>query len=95
MSYGVAAPSAWLPLIVMPGMRPILELSEMTVSSILGSRNTWKCPVPIGANCPSITFSEIPRQSSSSPVAAASSKISTVSSKEHRINAPVSALLIP
>ncbi len=32
------------------------ELSDMTVSSILGSRRTSKCPVPIGAIWPSITF---------------------------------------
>lgn len=41
-SYGVAAPPASPPLTGMPGMRPIRELSLITVSSILGSRRTSK-----------------------------------------------------
>lgn len=52
-------------------------------------------PVPNGASCPSIMFSETPVSGSPSANIAASIKISTVSSNEQRTNGPESSRLIP
>jgi len=58
-------------------------------------RKTPKEPVPTGASWPSMMFSLTPSSPSLSPKQAASSRMSTVSSKEHLINGPVSCLLMP
>jgi len=59
------------------------------------SRSKSKQAVPILGSWPMMMFSETPLIGSTSAWAAASINTSTVSSKEQRIRAPVSCLLIP
>ena len=63
--------------------------------NFFSSRINDICPLPSGANWPSIIFSVTPVNGSPSANIAASIKISTVSSKEHRTNGPESTRLIP
>ena len=68
------------------------SMASFNISSLRCRPNS---PVPTGQNWPSMMFSLTPVIPSLSENAAASMRISTVSSNEHRINGPVSARLIP
>ena len=66
--------------------------ASLSMSSLRWRPNS---PVPRGQNCPSMMFSERPFMPSRSENAAASRRMSTVSSKEHRMSGPVSTRLMP
>ena len=70
--------------------------SRSTASfSISSFRCNPNSPVPNGQNWPSMMFSDNPLMRSLSANAAASIRMSTVSSNEQRINGPVSTRLMP
>lgn len=73
------------------------SLGSVGRASVRASVSTTrsKQEVPMGASCPSITFSETPRIWSVSPYIAASTSISTISSKEHFMSGPRSTRLMP
>jgi hypothetical protein len=68
------------------------SMASRTISSFSRRENE---PVPAGASCPRMIFSVTPRRLSVSENAAASRRISTVSSKLHRISAPDPTRLMP
>eukprot|EP00958_Prasinococcus_capsulatus_P026052 scaffold4543_cov350-Prasinococcus_capsulatus_cf.AAC.2 len=69
--------------------------SSMASASMDSLRCSSKLPVPKCPSCPSITLLDTPRRSSRCANMAASMRMSTVSSKEHRISGPVSLRLMP
>ena len=102
---GDMPPSPPLPGVVpLPGVTPAptpaspyaTPRSRSTASlSISSLRCRPNSPVPSGQNCPSMMFSDKPLMRSRSAKAAASMRISTVSSNEQRMSGPVSTRLMP
>ena len=98
---GDMEPSARPGVVPRPGVTPAprsaaMPRSRSTASlSISSLRCRPNSPVPSGQNCPSMMFSDRPDMRSRSANAAASMRMSTVSSNEHRINGPVSTRLMP
>ena len=84
---------------VVPAPRASAECVVRSKSTASFRTSSFRCrpnsPVPSGQNCPSMMFSERPDMRSRSANAAASIKMSTVSSKEQRMSGPVSTRLIP
>ena len=85
-----------------PGVTPTPRppsASPRSRSTASLSTSSLRCrpnsPVPRGQNCPSMMFSDRPLMPSRSEKAAASIKMSTVSSNEHRMSGPVSTRLMP
>ena len=69
---------------------PSASPRSRSTASLSTSSLRWRpnSPVPRGQNCPSMMFSDRPLMPSRSEKAAASIKMSTVSSNEHRMSGP-------
>ena len=100
----ICPPSARPGVIPRPGVGPARPSAppwpwprSRSTASLRSSSLRWRpnSPVPRGQNCPSMMFSLRPLMRSRSANAAASMRMSTVSSNEQRIRGPVSTRLMP
>ena len=90
---GEAAAPKNIPPPIMPA--PMFMGISMPYLHFSASNRRSKHAVPIRGIWPRMMFSDTPRIGSTSAWLAASIKTSTVSSKEQRMRAPVSCLLMP
>ena len=79
----------------MTPMAPTFMGISMPYLHLSASSSRSKAAVPILGSWPIMMFSETPLMGSTSAWEAASMRTSTVSSKEHRMSAPLSCLLMP